>query len=154
MRHRLPLLRPLSILVVLFVLTAVAVFGLLRFDRVVTATGRFAGPAGGGAPTRFEGWLDDHGRVAVRDGQPVTVRVDALPWLKHGTVPGRVASVGAFVSGSGFAVVISLEAADHSGVKVPAPLAIGMAGQARIRVGAPVTMGRLLFERLAGGEQP
>lgn len=34
MRHRLPLLRPLSALVTIFVLTAAAVFGLLRLERV------------------------------------------------------------------------------------------------------------------------
>ena len=151
MRHRLPLLRPLTILVVLFVLTAVAVFGFLRFDRVVTAAGRFAGESAG-APTRFEGWLDDHGRVAVRAGQPAAVRADALPWLQHGAVAGRVDSVGAYVPGSGFAVVVVLNGGDAG--KGPAPLAVGMAGQARIRVGAPVSLGDLLFERLAGGGQP
>lgn len=150
MRHRLPLLRPLTILVVLFVATAIAMFGFLRFDRVVTATGRFAGE-GAGAPTRFEGWLDDHGRVAVRAGQPAAVRVDALPWLQHGAVAGRVESVGAYVPGSGFAVVVAVDGGAPGG---PAPLAIGMAGQARIKVGAPVTLGALLFERLAGQEQP
>lgn len=146
MRHRLPLLRPLTILMVLFVATAVAVLGLLRFDRVVTAAGRLAGPDEAGAPTRFEGWLDDHGRVAVQAGQAATIRLDALPWVQHGALTGRVQGVGAYVPGSGFAVVVALE-----GAPLSPQAAAGLAGQARIRVGAPVTLGALLFERLADG---
>jgi HlyD family secretion protein len=43
MRRRLPLLKPLSLLGALFLVSAVVVFGLLRIDRVVVAPGSFAG---------------------------------------------------------------------------------------------------------------
>jgi multidrug resistance efflux pump len=106
-----------------------------------------------GAPARFEGWLNDHGRSAVSPGQKVKIRVDGLPWLLHGTVPGRVEVVGGQRAvgdgGEGFPVVVMLT--PDSG---PGPLADGMAGQARIGVNRRVSLGRLLFERLLGADRP
>lgn len=157
MRHRLPLLRPLSALVVLFVAVAITALCALRLERVVTAPGRLAGgaEAADGVPTRFEGWLDDRGRVAVSAGQPARVRVEALPWLRHGALTGRVDRVGASRTrgggGEGFAVVIALEVRAAGDTT---RLADGLAGQARIRVARPVTLGELLFEHLKDGERP
>lgn len=104
-------------------------------------------------PARFEGWLNDHGRIAAKPGQRVKIRVDGLPWLLHGTVPGRVEVVGGQRTtgpdGAGFPVVVSL--APGTG---PGPLADGMAGQARISVDRRVSLGQLLFERLLGADRP
>jgi multidrug resistance efflux pump len=107
-----------------------------------------------GAPARFEGWLNDHGRSAARPGQRVKIRVSGLPWLLHGSVQGAVEVVGAQrvdgPDGSGFPVVVSLT----EGARGPGPLADGMTGQARLSVGRRISLGRLLFERLLGVDRP
>ena len=106
-----------------------------------------------GTSARFEGWLNDHGRSAAHPGQRVKIRIDGLPWLLHGTVPGRVEVVGGQRTtgpdGSGFPVVVTIT----PGVG-PGPLADGMAGQARISVDRRVSLGQLLFERLLGADRP
>lgn len=99
-----------------------------------------------GSPGKFEGTLNDAGRASARPGQKAKIRLDAYPWLIHGTLKGRVARA-AEVRGDtgGFPIEIEIDPAT-----APGPLREGMAGTARIVVEEKVSLGRLFLERLAG----
>lgn len=104
----------------------------------------------GGPVTRFAGRLDDRGRAAVRPGQTVRVRLEAYPWLLHGSAIGRVVRVeGRRAEGGGFPVEIALDDAGRLGA-----LEEGMAGTARIVVEKRVALWRLLFAEATGQDGP
>ncbi len=98
------------------------------------------------APDRFEGTLTDVGRAAARPGQRVKIRLDAYPWLIHGTLAGRVVRASERrADGGGFPVEIEIDASHAPGV-----LREGMAGTARIVIEEKVSIARLFLERLTG----
>jgi multidrug resistance efflux pump len=99
-----------------------------------------------GSPGKFEGTLTDAGRASAKPGQKVKIRLDAYPWLIHGTLKGRVTRAAELRGDTGgFPVEIEIEPAT-----VPGPLREGMAGTARIVVEEKVSLGRLFLEKLAG----
>lgn len=101
-----------------------------------------------GPPGRFEGMLTDAGGAAARPGQRVRIRLEAYPWLIHGTLGGRVARVSERRSDAGgFPIEIEIEPDS-----APGSLREGMGGAARIAVGEKVSLGRLLLERMTGRE--
>lgn len=94
-----------------------------------------------GSAQRFEGVVGDLGQPHVRLGQHVKLRVDAYPWLLHGTVEGRVSSLATAAGHAGaFPVEIELDPSDRLA------LCEGMQAQARILVREDVRLGELLFE--------
>lgn len=95
---------------------------------------------------RFEGMLTDLGRSKARVGMIARVRLEAYPWLLHGTLEGKVA----FVSerrnrDGGFSVTVLLDPE-----AAPGDLLEGMRGTARIHVAEKIPLGRLLLEKLMG----
>jgi len=103
----------------------------------------------GGEVTAFEAPLPDRGRARVRPGQEVRIRLDAWPWMLHGTLHGRVVRIGPVRGPEGFPVRIEIDRNSS-----PGPLYEGMTGEARIVVGDRIPVGRLLLERLAGTGSP
>lgn len=102
-----------------------------------------------GAANRFEGVVGDLGQPHVRLGQTVKLRVDAYPWLVHGTVEGRVASLSTASERAGaFPVEVELAHADTLA------LCEGMHAQARILVKEHVRLGALIFEELVDRGAP
>jgi adhesin transport system membrane fusion protein len=103
------------------------------------------------APVRFEGTLGDNGRASVRPGQRAGIRLDAFPWLIHGSLRATVARVAERRGeAGGFSVVLDLDPSP----KGPGPLREGMRGTVRIAVGEKVSLGRLFLERIAGRSAP
>ncbi len=103
-----------------------------------------------GPPERFEGLLTDAGRAAARPGQKVRIRLDAYPWLIHGTLKGRVERASERrADAGGFPVEIEIDPATS-----PGALREGMAGTARIVVEEKISIGRLFLERLTGQGGP
>jgi len=103
-----------------------------------------------GSPGKFEGTLSDAGRASAKAGQKAKIRLDAYPWLIHGTLEGRVAGAAERRSDAGgFPVEIEIDAATS-----PGPLREGMGGSARIVVEEKVSLGRLFLEKLAGRGGP
>lgn len=99
-----------------------------------------------GRAERFEGRLPDLGRARAHPGLPVKIRLEAYPWLLHGTVPGRLESVADRRDGDGgFPVIVALD-----GGREPGPLLEGMQGEARIVLEEKVSLARLLLEKVAG----
>jgi len=103
-----------------------------------------------GRVERFEGVLADRGRAICRVGLRAKVRLDAYPWLVHGSLVGTVARVadGPDASGS-FPVAIDVDPST-----APGELYEGMHGQARVIVAERVPLGRLLIEKAAGVAEP
>lgn len=99
-----------------------------------------------GPAERFVGTLGERGRALVEDGMWVWLRLDAYPWLIHGSLPGRVERVGERSGPQGGCPVTVIFDAG----KAPGPLQEGMAGQARIVVKGKVSLGQLILERIAG----
>ena len=98
------------------------------------------------SPRRFDGLLTDAGRASAKPGQKVKIRLDAYPWLIHGTLKGSVARASERRADTGgFPVEIDIEPST-----APGSLREGMAGTARIVVEEKVSLGRLLLERLTG----
>ncbi len=103
-----------------------------------------------GSPGKFAGMLTDAGRASAKSGQLVKIRLDAYPWLIHGTLKGRVARASERRGDrGGFPVEIDIEPSTAPGV-----LREGMAGTARIVVEEKVSPGRLFLERLTGPGGP
>ncbi len=101
-----------------------------------------------GSPSEFEGLLSDAGRAAAKPGQRVKIRLDAYPWLIHGTLGGKLTRTAERrADPGGFPVEIEIETAG-----APGPLREGMGGTARIIVEEKVSLGRLFLERLTGNE--
>jgi multidrug resistance efflux pump len=99
-----------------------------------------------GSPRIFAGMLTDAGRASAKSGQMVKIRLDAYPWLIHGTLKGRVARASERrADRGGFPVEIDIEPSTAPGF-----LREGMAGTARIVVEEKVSPGRLFLERLTG----
>lgn len=102
------------------------------------------------APSRFEGVVRDLGRPHLHAGLPVRVRLDAYPWLLHGSVPGTLERVSErHGADGGFPAVVALAPGGELG-----PLYDGMEGQARIVVEGGVSIARVLFEELVGRDEP
>jgi hypothetical protein len=95
MRRSLPLLHLVLCLCLLLLVSVVALLGLGRVDRVVTASGELGG---GSAPVfspragRIE-QVDVTAGHEVEPGLEVKIRLDGYPWLLHGTLAGEVAQV-------------------------------------------------------------
>ena len=99
-----------------------------------------------GVPGRFEGSVTDNGRARVRPGQSVKIRMDAYPWILHGSLAGRVALVAERPeSGGGYRVEIACDPST-----APGELHDGLSGKARIMVEEKTSLARLLLERLVG----
>lgn len=97
-----------------------------------------------GPADRFEGHVDDSGRVHVREGMNVRVRVAGYPWMLHGTVRGRVTLSGERTDAArGFPIDIHLSS-DRRELR----LRDGMGATARILIEEQVPLGELVFERL------
>ncbi len=96
-------------------------------------------------PRLFVGVLSDTARAQVRPHQPVKIRLEAYPWLLHGTVRGEVVGVSDRRAEAGFPVEIELEPSAAIG-----PLNDGMRGTARIAIGERMSLLRLFLESAAG----
>ncbi len=112
--------------------------------RAVTEGQELCRIAVGGAE-RFEGRLPDLGGAKARAGLPVKIRLEAYPWLLHGTVRGRLEFVAGRGDTGGFPVIVALE-----GGRAPGPLLEGMFGEARIVLEEKVSLARLLVEKVVG----
>ena len=100
------------------------------------------------SPPRFEGSLSDAGRARARVGAITHVRLEAYPWLLHGSVEGTLTFVSeARGPQGGFTVQVQLDDSDS-----PGPLLNGMRGVARVVLEERVSLVRYLFESLAGRE--
>ncbi|MEQ8763731.1 MAG: hypothetical protein RL885_07385 [Planctomycetota bacterium] len=95
------------------------------------------------APRGFEGHVDDVGRSLVQVGQTVHIRLDAYPWLVHGTLPGRIERIEPRRDAVGFPVRIAIDTG-----AAPGALFDGLSGEARILIEEDVSLGRLLLEEL------
>jgi multidrug resistance efflux pump len=103
-----------------------------------------------GAPDRFEGSLADTDRAVVKPGQTVKIRLEAYPWLLHGSLRGSVLRVSERrPRDGGFPVEISVEPAT-----APGALQEGMRGTARIVVEENLSLGRLFLEKVSGRVGP
>lgn len=96
-----------------------------------------------GRAERFVGALADEARPHVQRAMAVRLRVDGYPWMIHGSLRGRVSSVGESAAEAGtYPVEVALE----GGTSLE--LYEGMRADARILVEERVRVGELLFERL------
>ncbi len=112
--------------------------------RAVTEGQELCRIAVGGAD-RFEGRLADLGGAKAHAGLPVKIRLEAYPWLLHGTVRGRLDFVAGRGDTGGFPVIVALD-----GGRAPGPLRDGMLGEARIVLEEKVSLARLLVEKVVG----
>jgi hypothetical protein len=157
MRRRLPLLRTVVFLTAALVAASVLLLGFVRVPRVVVAPGRLAeettapadtaetdAPASDAVPRRFLGVVPSEEGAGLRPGQTAAIRLESYPWMREGTLEGRVAFVDERSGGSALAVTLTVDPAS-----APGPLVSGLRGEARIATGETESLGRLLVSRLA-----
>ena len=102
-----------------------------------------------GPVKRFEGVIQDSGRRLAKPELSAKVRLDAYPWLIHGTISGRVSTIAERPSvGGGYQVQVKLDLE-----RTPGPVYEGMNGEARILIEEKVSLVRYLFEKIVGRDE-